>query len=211
MHKVYVGNCKHLSYQGSYHSRKILLLPDSFSLMQWNESEWVSHWVLWLGEKLALALENGTAAALEELQHVASCGQLRCGASTVSHSAPMLHSLILRMGWIPRNPGINRQLVLRFLENCVDQCILWKQLFIIYGRRIKSVVPCIILLTHTFAQQLCYWPDGTNTSSRSLRYKNCYSDRDSHCCDDLDVCVGNGLCYGGGIGFVDLSEPSYSS
>lgn len=61
-----------------------------------------------------------------------------------------------------------------------------------------------ILIPHlwlAFAQQTCYWPDGSSPP-QNAGYVNCYADQDSQCCVHGEVCLGNGLCYGSSYGWV---------
>ena len=66
---------------------------------------------------------------------------------------------------------------------------------------IRCVFVCLFIhVTH--AQQQCYWPDGSLVDSSTDGFLNCYSDRDSQCCANGEVCLSNGLCFGPGIGQV---------
>ena len=45
-----------------------------------------------------------------------------------------------------------------------------------------------------FAQQPCYWLDGSDANA----LVSCYSSQDSVCCWPGEVCLSNGLCFGPG-------------
>jgi len=49
-----------------------------------------------------------------------------------------------------------------------------------------------------FAQQACYWPDGTQVTPQNNRYNftACF-EGDSQCCANGEVCLSNGLCFSG--------------
>lgn len=58
-----------------------------------------------------------------------------------------------------------------------------------------------------FAQQKCYWPDGSSVKPDQGYWVNCYSTQASTCCGDGDVCLSNGLCYESNLGMVRPGDP----
>lgn len=54
----------------------------------------------------------------------------------------------------------------------------------------------------TIAQQVCYWPYGTEANFTKDKLVNCSPDQDSQCCRKGDVCLSNGLCFGAACGRV---------
>lgn len=54
----------------------------------------------------------------------------------------------------------------------------------------------------TFAQQKCYWPDGSTIRLDKGAYINCRANEDSNCCLNTEVCLSDGLCFGSAYGFV---------
>lgn len=56
-------------------------------------------------------------------------------------------------------------------------------------------------------QQLCYWPDGSGIRPGQSDWINCHSSQDSNCCAIGDVCMANGLCFGGVIDMVCVMYP----
>ena len=58
-----------------------------------------------------------------------------------------------------------------------------------------------------FAQQTCYWPNGSGLTAPQGYWVSCYSNQASTSCLNGDVCLSNGLCYGPGIGMVRPTYP----
>ena len=58
-----------------------------------------------------------------------------------------------------------------------------------------------------FAQQSCYWPDGSGIASEQGVWVNCHPSQDSACCRQGELCLSNGLCYGPFLGVVGPSKP----
>ncbi|KAK0516027.1 hypothetical protein JMJ35_002061 [Cladonia borealis] len=69
------------------------------------------------------------------------------------------------------------------------------------------------LLSLTFAQQRCYWPNGSSITPTQEPYVNCRSDEDSSCCFQGDVCLSNGLCFGSGAGWFcnDIAPGAWAN
>ena len=57
-----------------------------------------------------------------------------------------------------------------------------------------------------FAQQSCYWPDGSGVRGEQGVWVNCHPSQDSTCCRQGEMCLSNGLCYGSFIAAVGLSS-----
>ena len=62
------------------------------------------------------------------------------------------------------------------------------------------------LINVAVAQNLCYWPNGTETTDQSTRFTPCYAGTDGHCCAYDEMCLDNGLCFGANIGAVSRMD-----
>ena len=63
-----------------------------------------------------------------------------------------------------------------------------------YIHQVSLAISQIFLLA--FAQQRCYWPNGSTISPDQGAYVSCRANEDSNCCLNGEVCLTDGLCFG---------------
>lgn len=61
------------------------------------------------------------------------------------------------------------------------------------------------------SQRACYWPDGSSTASTNNNFIACNAEGVSHCCNEGEACLSNGLCFGADVGLVCAMRSDYTS